>query len=237
MKVGVIQSNYIPWRGYFDFIASVDLFVFHDDLQYTKGDWRNRNRIKTANGLKWLTVPVKYLKTAQLIEETAIDYTEQWQKTHINQFIGSYSKASYFNTVLDLLIEAFSFNDHTISQLNIRLIRLLCSYLGISTELRLSNELALTGNKTERLIGLLVKVGATTYLSGPAASSYLDETAFKKAGIGLSYKTYNYGSYPQLWNGFEGGVSVIDLIANCGKASSTHITSQSVDVVAVHPEE
>ena len=83
MRVGIIQSCYIPWRGYFDFIDDVDLFIFHDNLQYTKGDWRNRNKIKTPNGLCWLTVPVKYDQTSQLIEETRIDYSQKWQQKHI----------------------------------------------------------------------------------------------------------------------------------------------------------
>lgn len=224
MKVGVIQSNYIPWRGYFDFIASVDLFIFHDDIQYTKGDWRNRNRIKTANGLKWLTVPVKYLMTAQLIEETSIDYTEHWQKSHVNQFIASYFKTPYCNDVITILNEAFSFKDQTISQLNIRIIRLICSYLGITTELRMSKEYELCGYKTERLIDLLGKVGATTYISGPSAKNYLDEESFKCAGIELIYKKYEYEPYPQLWGDFAGTVSILDLMANCGKTSKLHIT-------------
>lgn len=233
MKVGVIQSNYIPWRGYFDFIASVDLFVFHDDLQYTKGDWRNRNRIKTSGGLKWMTVPVKYLRTTQLIEETEIDYTEQWQTTHLNQFLGSYSKTLYCNDALTILNDAYSFKDQTISQLNTRIIKLICSYLGIVTELRMSSDYGLRGCKTERLINLLCKVGATTYLSGPAAKDYLDEDAFRRAGIGLSYKTYDYEPYPQLWGDFEGAVTVLDLIANCGPESRTFLKSQSSDILVV----
>ncbi len=166
MKVGIIQSNYIPWRGYFDFIASVDLFVFHDDLQYTKGDWRNRNRIKTSGGLKWLTVPVKYLRTSQLIDETAIDYTEQWQKAHINRFTGNYTKAPHGKAAMEILQEAFSGNHTTISCLSIHLIRMICAYLSITTPIVMSRDFNACGEKTERLIDILEKVGATVYLSG-----------------------------------------------------------------------
>lgn len=231
MKVGIIQSNYIPWRGYFDFIASVDLFVFHDDLQYTKGDWRNRNRIKTPNGSKWMTVPVKYLRTAQLIEETAIDYNEQWQKAHINQFFGSYSKAPYCCDALKILNDAYSSMDQTISHLNIRLIKNICAYLGIMTELKMSSDYGPTGSKTERLINLLGKIGATNYLSGPAARDYLDEDAFKHAGIGLSYKTYDYDAYSQLWGSFEGAVTILDLIVNHGPDSVNYLKSKTQDEV------
>lgn len=233
MKVGIIQSNYIPWRGYFDFIASVDLFIFHDDLQYTKGDWRNRNRIKIANDLKWLSVPVKYLKTSQLIVETTIDYSTAWQKAHINQFRAAYSKAPFVHEALYILETAFAHRDNTISQLNVRIIKLLCSYLKITTKLRMSNEYCPTGNKTERLINLLTKAGATSYLSGPAAKAYLDEDAFRKAGIGLSYKSYIYEPYPQQWGDFEGAVTVLDLIANCGPESKKYLKSKIPDEVVI----
>jgi hypothetical protein len=233
VKVGVIQSNYIPWRGYFDFIATVDLFIFHDDLQYTKGDWRNRNRIKTANNLKWLSVPVKYLKTSQLIEETTIDYSTAWQKAHINQFRAAYNKAPFVHDALSMLETAFEHRDTTISQLNIRIVKLLCSYLDINTELKMSSDYGLAGSKTARLIDLLQKTGATSYLSGPAAKAYLDENAFREAGIGLAYKSYSYDPYPQQWGAFEGAVTVLDLIANCGPESRNFLKSKTPDEVVI----
>jgi hypothetical protein len=225
MKVGIIQSNYIPWRGYFDFIDSVDLFVFHDDLQYTKGDWRNRNKIKTANGLKWLTVPVHYCQTTQLICETAIDYSTKWQINHKNQIKASYRETPFLSDVLFLLEEAYSYNDKTISQLNIRLIRMICAYLKIETPFVMSAEYGLTGAKTERLIQLLNQLGASTYVSGPSANNYLDENLFRESGIDLEYKKYEYQPYPQNGGDFEGRVSVIDLLANCGPGSTNYLKS------------
>src|SRR5687767_2235559 len=96
MKVGIIQSNFLPWLGYFDFIRETDLFVIHDDLQYTKGDWRNRNRIKTLRGLEWISVPVHYRNTSQLIEETAVDYSTPWAKKILNRIRESYRRAPHF---------------------------------------------------------------------------------------------------------------------------------------------
>ncbi len=96
MKVGIIQSNFLPWRGYFDFIREVDLFIIHDDLQYTKGDWRNRNKIKTPRGLEWITVPVNYKTTSQLIEETTIDYSTRWAQKMLNCIREVYRQAPYF---------------------------------------------------------------------------------------------------------------------------------------------
>lgn len=227
MKVGIIQSNYIPWRGYFDFIDDVDLFVIHDDLQYTKGDWRNRNQIKTPNGLNWLTVPVKHHKTAQLIQDTPIDYAQKWQSSHLNKFTANYAKAPYLETAIALWREALNYQDATISELNIRLIRLLCTYLNITTPFIHSRDLQVSGVKTDRILQILQRVGATSYLSGPAAKVYLDETLLRENGFELEYKTYQYAAYPQLHGEFVQGVTVLDLIANVGPDANHWIKSSS----------
>ena len=229
MRVGVIQSAYIPWRGYFDFIASVDLFVFHDDIQYTKADWRNRNRIKTQRGCIWLTVPVSYYKTSQLICDTLINNATNWRRSQLNHWNESYGKAKYIDDVLDILSCLDNLEDLTISQLNIRLIRRICSYLGISTPLMLSSDLNLEGTKTDRLINLLKKVDGKTYLSGPSADGYLDKAIFKHHGIRLEYKSYDYEPYPQLWGEFEGAVTILDLIANVGPESKKYLCSRTTN--------
>lgn len=233
MKVGIIQSNYLPWRGYFDFIKSVNLFIIHDDLQYTKLDWRNRNKIKTANGLAWISVPVKYHRKAQLICETEIDYSQKWQNSHINKFKGNYIKAPFFKDAMETLKESFSYADTSISELNIRLIKLICAYLKITTPIALSRDYTVTGAKTERLIKLLKKVGASIYLSGPLAKGYLDENLFRENGIGLEYKTYDYEPYPQLWGDYIETVTVLDLIANTGPNARKFLKSRTPNVIAV----
>jgi hypothetical protein len=235
VKVGVIQSNYIPWRGYFDFIDSVDLFVIYDDVKYTKNDWRNRNRIKTPHGLNWLTVPVNYRHLNQLICETTIDYTHDWQKSHIKKFSFNYQKSPFFEDALCLLTSAISQDFTSISQLNLALIKLINEYLEIKTPLVVSQDYAVTGTKTDRLVSLLQKIGATTYVSGPAAQSYLDENRFRETEIGLEYKTYDYAPYNQLWGEFVGSVSILDLIANQGKESKDFLTSQSPNILVVKP--
>lgn len=233
MRVGVIQSSFIPWRGYFDFIASADAFVFHDDIQYTKGDWRNRNRIKTPKGTEWITVPVSYKSVAQLICETPIDYSVAWQKKHLRIWDANYQAAPHFETVMDLLSGFDTDKDDSITELNIRLIRRICGYLGISTPMVMSSELSLEGTKTDRLIDMLTKLKATTYLSGPSADAYLDKAAFRRAGIRLEYKTYDYEPYPQLWGEFDGAVTVLDLIANCGPMSKNLISSKTPSKIVV----
>ena len=217
MRVGIIQSNYIPWRGYFDFINSVDLFIFHDDLQYTKQDWRNRNKIKVwPQGTAWLTVPVNYEHTAQLICDTKIDYSTNWEKDHINRFTASCRHSPFLEDALSILKEAFSEHHETISGLNVHLIHLICKYYRITTPKMDSRVFDLEGSRTERLIHLLTKVKATTYVSGPVAKQYLDEEQFKKNSIALEYKEYEYPWYIQPHGDFDPHVSILDTIANCG---------------------
>ncbi|MDR3392986.1 MAG: WbqC family protein [Sulfuriferula sp.] len=235
MRVGIIQSNYIPWRGYFDFIASVDIFVFHDDIQYTKADWRNRNRIKAPDGTPWLTVPVHYHTVSQLICDTRINNQTHWASKHVRLLQEHYRHAPYLQTALDLFKSALeeAGTETTISVLNIAMIRRICAYLGIDTRLMLSSELDPVGTKTGRLLDMLGKLGATAYLSGPAADSYIDKQAFCRAGIQLEYKSYDYQAYPQLWGPFVGAVSVLDLIANCGPDSANYLHSHTANNIVV----
>jgi len=195
MRVGIIQSNYIPWRGYFDFISDVDLFVFHDDLQYTKQDWRNRNRIKTKQGSCWLSVPVKYNHVEQLIQETAIDYQQKWQAKHINLVKTNYSEAPFYEDIIEGFSNILTNKYSCLSELNIRLVEWASNILGISTPTMMSSEMHPQGTKTDKLISILKPLNADIYLSGPAADSYLDKSLFEKACINLEYKSYDYEPY------------------------------------------
>lgn len=233
MRVGIIQSSFIPWRGYFDFIASVDLFVFLEDVQFSKGSWRNRNRIKGQDGTHWLTVPVRHRSLSQLIIETEIDDRQDWRANHFKQWHIDYASATFLPDVLALLEDLGKGSDMTISQLNIRLIRAICAYLDIHTPLIQSSELNIEGIKTDRLINMLRAVGGDTYLSGSSADAYLEKHKFIDAGIKLEYKSYDYEPYPQLWGDFEGSVSVLDLIANCGQQSRKLIRSTITDLVVI----
>ncbi len=234
MKVGIIQSNYIPWRGYFDFIKSVDLFIFHDDLQYTKGDWRNRNQIRVSmSEKKWLSVPVNYTHRTQLISETKIDYSKDWCKDHLNQVKQHFRPLPHREEVFARLQNVFEKKPQTISELNIELLKSFLQFLDIRTPLVMSSEFQPVGTKTERLIGILQKAGATSYVSGPAAQDYLDVKEFEKAKIGLEYKKYKYPEYPQAYEGFDGAVSILDLIASLGKEASQAINSQVPNEVIV----
>lgn len=230
LRVGAIQPSFIPWRGYFDFIASVDVFVFLDDVQYTSRDWRNRNKIKTPKGTEWLTVPVSHKKRSQLICDTFVDNSTSWRKKHLGSWTVNYRSAPYFKDVISMLPELDN-TDETISQLNIRLVHRICEYLNISTPMLLSTELQPGGVKTDRLINVVNKLGGEKYLSGPSADAYLDKAAFRRHGISLEYKSYDYPDYSQLWGPFEGAVTVLDLIANCGPNSVNFIQSKIPDIL------
>lgn len=209
------------------------MFVFYDDVQYSKNGWRNRNKIKTPKGAEWLTVPVVHRNLSQLISETRTRDDVTWRKKHHGAWAANYRAAPYFDEVMELLGDLEETQERTISELNSRLTRRICDYLEIKTPMILSSNLSLRGIKTERLIDLLKKLNATTYLSGPSADAYLDKDRFRQNGIQLEYKSYDYAPYPQLWGDFIGEVTVLDLIANCGPDAKGHIRSRTPDRVII----
>lgn len=227
MKVAVVQSNYIPWKGYFDLIRSVDAFVLFDDVQYTRRDWRNRNKIKTAQGEHWLSVPVQNRgRYEQLINEVQVSEPD-WAAKHWKTIEMNYRRAACFAQMevpIRSLYEQAAATTH-LSSINQLFITGICSLLGIHTPLHRSDELGGSReDKNERLIHLCQALGATEYLSGPAASSYLDESAFAEAGLGVSYMNYSgYPEYPQLFGAFQHAVSIVDLLFNTGSDASTFL--------------
>ena len=224
-KVAVVQSNYIPWKGYFDLINLVDEFILFDDMQYTKRDWRNRNRIKTQNGLMWLTIPVEVKgKYFQKVGQTVISDPE-WNREHWKSISHSYAKANYFHAYKDLFEELYlGSSERLLSQTNYRFITEICRALGVRTKISWSMDYRLVEGKTERLVDLCEQTGATEYVSGPAAKAYLEEKLFSEAGIELSYMDYSgYPEYEQLFPPFEHSVSIIDLIFNTGPNASSYM--------------
>lgn len=220
-KVAILQSNYIPWKGYFDIIASVDEFIFYDEMQYTKNDWRNRNKIKTPNGTQWLSIPVAtkgHLTHDVKINEARI-VDKKWANNHwatIKQF---YKKAPYFQNYIDIFEKLYKEceQEEYLCQVNYKFIYAINEILGIETKISFSQDYGLIEGKTERLVDLVQKAGGDEYLSGPAAKDYIDEEQFKRAGIKLSWMDYSgYPEYTQLYPPFEHGVSILDLIFNCG---------------------
>lgn len=216
-KVAIVQSNYIPWKGYFDLIASVDEFILYDDMQYTRRDWRNRNLIKTARGTTWLTVPVRVKgKYLQSIRDTEID-GDKWRNDHWNSLRHAYARAPNSEEILALLEPLYRREYAQLSDLNRSFIEAICHYLGIETTIKNSWDFDLLEGKSERLADLCLQAGANQYVSGPAARDYLDEDVFSSMGIQVSWFDYSgYEMYPQLWGEFVHGVTILDLLFNCG---------------------
>ncbi len=216
MTVSILQSNYIPWKGYFDLIAQSDVFVIYDEVQYTKNDWRNRNIIKTQNGPQWITIPVKQNSLGQKIYETeALKFN--WYKKHMNALQANYGKTKYFKEYKKLFFDIYERGDMNLSVINKQFIEAICSALEIQTKIIDSRSLDLVGDRQERLIDACEKLNASTYLSGPAAKSYLEEDKFNEKGIKVMWMDYsNYTEYFQLSPPFVHEVSILDLIFNEG---------------------
>lgn len=226
-KVAILQSNYIPWKGYFDLINMVDEFILYDDMQYTRRDWRNRNRIRTREGAIWLTIPVEVKgKYFQPIRETLISERD-WNKKHWETLRHNYGKAPYFQEYRPLFEELYlGAVDPHLSTINHRFITAICDLLGIRTRITWSMDYQTIDGKTERLVDLCRQAGGTEYLSGPAAKDYVVDELFDEAGIKLAWMDYSgYPEYPQIAEPFDHYVSVLDLIFNMGPSATSYMKS------------
>jgi len=223
-KVGISQSNYIPWKGYFDLINSVDVFIVLDSVQYTKSDWRNRNRIKTPSGGQWLTIPVKsHGKSRQSINE-AVVLDQAWREKHWETINRYYSKTKHYKDYSSLLEDLYSVTTNRLSEINREFIAAICKSLNIKTKILSDTEFDLVDGKNSRILSLCKQVGANEYLSGPAASSYLDINRFQNEGIEISYISYSgYKEYKQLYPPFIHEVTVLDLLFNTGDDARSYM--------------
>jgi len=228
-RVAISQSNYIPWKGYFDLINMVDEFILYDDVQYTSQDWRNRNQIKTQHGLKWLSIPVESKgKRLQKINKTKVS-GNHWRKKHWESIKRNYSKAPFFKEYEEIFEVLYQDNnDEYLTQINYRFITAISTILGINTKIRLSSEFDLVDGRIEKLLGICQDCDANVYLSGPSAKGYLDETMFVKNNIQVEWIDYgNYPKYQQMFQPFEHKVSILDLIFNKGRDANKFMKSFS----------
>lgn len=223
--IAIVQSNYVPWKGYFDLIRSVDEFVLYDDMQFTRRDWRNRNRIKTPSGLQWLTIPVQVKgRYHQTIRETRISDPD-WPAGHWRSLALAYGRAPFFADTAAWLEPLYrGAVQQGLSAINRHFLAAICARLGIATPLVDCTAYRLEGERSARLASICAQAGASTYVSGPAARDYLDEGAFAAHGIAVRWFDYSgYPEYPQLWGAFEHGVSILDLLFNTGPAAPDYL--------------
>jgi hypothetical protein len=229
-RLAILQSCYVPWKGYFDLVNSVDEFVLYDEVQYTRQDWRNRNRIKTPTGTRWLTIPVTVDGLYhQRLDETMVAATD-WAGRHWDLLRQSYRRAAHFARYGPQIESAYAACREVplLSRINRHLLEAVCGILRIETKLSWSTEYHAQGDRTERLVSLCRQAGAESYLSGPAARAYLDESRFADAGIELQYFDYaGYPEYEQLYPPFEHDVTILDLIFNAGERAPSYMKSFS----------
>jgi hypothetical protein len=228
VKVAILQSSYIPWKGYFDQINAVDHFVLYDDVQYTRRDWRNRNIIKTQHGPHWLSIPVKVKgQYFQKIREVEI-LDPHWAKEHYSTIKHHYSKARFYDQYESELESLYlrAANLQMLSQVNHLFLSQICSWLGIKTPLRWSHDFRLDEGKSERLLQICKQLDATHYISGPAAKDYLDVSCFTRENIEVEWADYSgYPEYHQLNPPFDHKVTILDLILNEGSDAATYMKS------------
>lgn len=239
-SAAIIQSSYIPWKGYFDLINFVDDFVLYDDVQYTRRDWRNRNKIKTPQGLVWLTVPVEVKgKYLQKIKETKIAELS-WAENHFQTLTHAYKKAPYWGLTEPWLQRLYERAAQLtmLSEVNFLFLQEISKRLEINTKFHWSSDFLLAEGKSERLLEICKQLGAAEYVSGPAAKDYLDSSIFQRTGVSVSWADYSgYAEYDQLYPPFSHGVTVIDLLVHTGPEARSHLKSASArSIVEIRQE-
>ncbi len=230
----ITQSNYIPWKGYFDAINVADIFVLYDSVQYTKRDWRNRNKIKTRDGVSWLSIPVEVSgRFHQSIRETHAVGNE-WRQKHWQTIVHNYSRAPFFREIAELIAPVFLNQDsRKLTEINKLFLETICGFLTIKTTFVEDNQLQLQDERNERLLSICLQLGATRYISGPSARAYLNIQLFADAGVDVKFLDFGgYPRYPQLFGEFVHEVSVLDLLFNVGADSANYLQSFSREGLA-----
>ncbi|MEW6278784.1 MAG: WbqC family protein [Candidatus Eremiobacterota bacterium] len=213
MKVVILQPGYLPWLGYFDQMARCDRFVVYDDVQYDRHGWRNRNRIKTSQGVRWLTVPV--LRAERPLIRDARVGPGSWARRHLMTLQQSHSRAPHAASVLHRLAPLYERPWTFLLDLDLAVCEVLRELLGLKTPLVLASDLKVEGGRCQRLVEMCRRLQADTYLTGRAARAYLDESLFAAQGIRVEYQDYQHPIYPQLHGDFVPYLSVVDLLVNC----------------------
>jgi len=226
MIIGILQPGYMPWLGFMEQVFRSDMFVVYDDVQYDTGSWRNRNRIKSAAGIQWLTVPVlvKFCEY-QLVNEVKIDNKQNWKRKHLSALQINYAKAPFFKQYFPLFQEVLDNNWQDLIDLDFKCFQLIMSLLGISKPIYFSSELGISGGKVERLINICKHFGADTFYEGAAGANYINPEEFTQAGLSVKFQNYKHPIYNQLHGEFIPYLSVLDLLFNEGDKSLEILTS------------
>ena len=228
MIVAIHQPHYLPWLGYFDKMLKSDVFCYLDNVQYKKNEWQNRNRIKTAQGVQWITVPVGY-RFPQKINEVKINTAEKWRRKHLQALTTNYSKAAFFQDYIDLFEKAYARDWELISEFNIYLIEMMREILGLGHKpTTLASDLSVSEDPTDRLIDICLALGGDTYLAGESGADYMDLERFRTRGLKVAFQDFSHPVYPQLFGEFQSHLSMVDMLFNCGTESLEIIQGQNL---------
>ena len=231
MRAVILQPGYLPWVGFFDLAAKSDIFVILDCVQFDKRSWRNRNRIRTATGWQWLTVPVLTKgRFTQRIDETMIDNTHNWAHKHLAAIRTCYARAPYLKEFWPLLSEALSRRWERLLDLDMYLIKMIDDAFQLGTNYVMASSLSPSGRKADLILEICKIVGADHYLNGDMGRSYLEPGPFEANGIKLEFHNYTHPIYPQCYDGFESHMSAIDLLLNCGADGRRYILRRAEPV-------
>lgn len=217
--IGILQPGYLPWLGFFEQLWNCDVFVIYDDVQFEKGSWRNRNRIKTVDGIRWLTVPVCLGGQLPTIDQVRIGYGTFWQKKQVRTLTQNYKKATYFDLYADRLFLFINKRYTFLKDLLIEHISWINDCLNIRTPVYLSSDLQIPGKGTARLVEIVLALSGTHFYEGAAGRNYIEMSLFEKNGISVIFQEYTHPVYPQCFGSFEPYLSIIDLMFNCGPES------------------
>ncbi len=231
----ITQPDYIPWIGYFDLIDRAQLCIWYDDVQYTKNDWRNRNRIAAGDGVRWITVPVLTRgHFGQAIRDVAIDWRQDWAKKHLKSFELEYARAPHFAAARELYASVLARRHALLADLTVELTEAIARFIGSRTAFARSSTLhGLVGEKQARVLSICERVGARVYLSGPAGRDYLDPRAFRERGIRLEYIAYGYNRYDRGRAPRDENLSILDTLAWLGADGTANLMRRGrrVDMV------
>lgn len=221
MILAAHQPNYLPWLGYIYKMAQADVFVLADDVQYTKHGYINRNRVRTHDGWQWMTVPVRSRgRAGQRICDVEISTEQAWARKHLQTIEWNYRNAPFYDMHASFLHELLQAPPARLLDLNVRLMRYALAQLDLDTRIRLSSEMTLRPERSQRLADMARACNCDVYLAGDGGSrQYLDEHVLQAAGIDVQYVGFDHPRYPQCHAGFEAGMCVFDLLFNCGPRS------------------
>ena len=218
MRVAIHQPQFLPWLGYLDKIDRSDIFVLLDNVQFKKNEWQNRNRVKTAQGWQWMTVPVLH-RHLESIDHIEINNRVNWKRKHIQTLEINYSRASHFRDYIPFFRSVYKREWPMLSNLNRTVIEFMMDAFGIKRKVILSSDIETRQEPNERLIDICRAVEADTYLAGEGGKDYMDLQCFEKANIRVVFQSFHHPDYPQLHGSFLPGMSGMDLLFNSGPQS------------------